>query len=226
MSEDNHDFEQVGEEPTWYEVVGRMGGNIGSFIYQSFKKVVKPIGEFAVGWTSGGIIFPLLGPYAFRRDSYYDKFKEKIENQTADNDITLYKNEKIGEVTGLLSSVVGYVTLIYYCSKDTVDGKVDPDLTYVPLLPLATNALSFLYEIGRKSFQATKQELIAENKERVALKEPMNPINGLSYPTDYSLDEQLSITTNARPILERLREDHSLEGKVGYSHKQTESTTG
>ena len=100
-------------------------------------------------------------------------------------------------------------------------------MTYFIFLPFVTNALSFAYEKVRASYQKTKKEVAQEKLERIKINEQMNPISGLSYPTDDSLGGQLSdATANTKPILERLREDDSLESRVGSNNKQAESTTG
>jgi len=223
MSEDNYDLERVVEEPTLYKVVGRMGKNAGSSVYHGAKVVLAPVGGFI-----GGYFTMIVGIHAIPTIKRINK--ECIYKEDYGEEVMSNKPEFLGMIVGFAvgfaSFLVGYTISTNYSGNNSSKGE-DSYMNYLPLLPFATNALSFLYEIGRKSFQATKQELIAENKERVVLKEPMNPISGLSYPTDDSLDGQLSdATTNTKPILERLREDDSLEGKVGYNNKQTESTTG
>ena len=135
-------------QPTKGEVLGEIVGGVGrKLTRENFSKVGKSVKEFSEFYIVGNMfmaITPYIMPYLVRRLKEHKQGSEDLS-------MAGFLGGTIGLVTGGMLTI-GQIQIYQFAMTQ--------DHSEVLLIPVATNAVSGVYEIGRKMYKNAKQRLI------------------------------------------------------------------
>lgn len=157
---------QENYKPTAGEVASEMGRDawgcaftIGACAWNVGKFIAKPVMLFSRGFYNCTIALGYF-PTILRRVTEREK-KEILDRreQVEENDKVLTKEERDKYTISVFGGASGLIALGYGCCE-----AVKHDYSELLLIPVATNAVSFLYEWGRSAKQRVAERKTSDGQ--------------------------------------------------------------